>query len=121
MTDEKKVVDKDSHVSEEGKKDIEIARIAQQRMREQAPETMVNESVEIPQKKLIRQFCPEAVGPNATHHAWFGDKELYNQNLNEGNEPVYNRGHKVKYGRDGDVMLKIPIKLHEKRKQAEAD
>ena len=120
MTDEKKTPSvKTALIPQDGQDDIELARIAQARLRDQAPETMIAESLQIPQKKLISQFCPEAVGPNATHHAWFGDSVQYKQNLHDGNEPVYDRGQKILYG--GDPMLKIPIDIHKKRMQASAD
>lgn len=99
--------------------DIAKAKLARERKRQQAPEMAIGEIVEIPQKKLFRQFCPEAVrskdNPEPKWHVMFGDKTLYRQYVeSDGYEPVLHKGQPVKFGADGDIMLKIPMDLYER-------
>lgn len=95
--------------------DIDKAKLARERKRQMAPEAVVGEKVEIEQKRLFRQFCPEAVGPNAKWHVMFGDKNLYRQYVeSDGYEPVLHKGQEIRLGKDGDIMLKIPRDLYER-------
>jgi hypothetical protein len=112
--------DANADLPPEVQNDIEIARVAQQRLRAEAPDAIMNAPNEVPQKRLMKQFAPEAVGPDATHHAMFGDKDLYKQYLTEGYEPKYNKGQPIAYGKDGDPLMVIPKDIHDARTQAEA-
>lgn len=95
--------------------DVRLAKIAQARKRGMAPELIVKEALEIDQKRLIKQYVPTAVGKTATEFAMFGDKDLLRQYIEQdGYEPVFDRGRRITYGRDGDVLLKMPKDLHDR-------
>jgi hypothetical protein len=45
----------------------------------------------------------------------FGEKDLYRQYVeSEGYEPVLHKGQPVRHGKDGDIMMKIPMDLYER-------
>ena len=113
-TNETSPVDK-QEVPADIAEDVRLAKIAQARKRGMAPEAIIQEAFEIDQKRLIKQYVPNAVGPKATEFAMFGDRNLLRQYIEQdGYEPVSDRGRRIIYGREGDVLLKMPKDLHDR-------
>jgi len=104
---------------------LKLAKAAQAKKREQAPELTLKEATEIPQKAKIKLYCPEAVvtseeakkGKRPKYHAMFGDNKLLRQYAQEGYEIVTDHGQMVTHGDSGDVLVKIPTDLHDRMLQ----
>jgi len=109
----KRDTDKTDAIDTDIQDDLRLAEIARERKRKVAPGILAAGPKLIEQKKLMQQFCPESCGKNPKWHSMFGDADLYKQYINEGYEPVLDKGEPIRFGKSGDILMKIPQDLHE--------
>jgi len=95
--------------------DIAKSKRAQAR-RLETPEITISNAVSVRQKEIIKEFCPEGVGPNAEFHPFFGDRSKHKDYISQGYEPCVDRGEQIIS--DGDPLYKLPMALYKQQLKA---
>jgi len=111
---------------EEKKKIEEYVRMADTALKQRKPapkHLTVSDVVTIPQKDLINRLAPHCVGKDATHHPCFVGENQLREYAMKGFKPSLFEGELIRYQADsnhtGDVLVELPIKLHEENKEFE--